>query len=321
VRAVEAALGAGEVVKFEGAPAGWPRLSSNAMGLYLLLAAPVFLLSVAGFAPVVSYGKASVAVPLFLFLVPLIALVEFWRVASFRSTLYVVTDQRVLVLRGVFHVKPCTIFDRRFVEDVKLVDSEPALALEGSGTFVFAGLPAADADAIRVALGRTPMNLPVTTKPRRDELRTAIGALVVFIAAHVFGVVGKRTRDDFSAFDAKVKAAIAAVEAPLVGRDPANFKTGGGDAFYGGIFADQRLEHDVEVLDFSRRDPKAPNQPFSLVRIWVESTLPWGAIFYGPVKTVVRMPETAPLNDEALAALKKEFERAGIDAKWPEGVK
>ncbi len=306
---VDKVLQSGEELRFEARPTGWPPLSPRAFAAYavafVLLALPELAVGAhwITLSPITGAPAFSVPFSFLAIAVGFVALLELYRLARYRSRLYVVTTERVLVLDGVHHVKARAAVAVATVRGAQLVGGEPAI-LTARSKFVLSGLDQVDLESIRNALGNPPLVPPRPSGLLRRRSRTvALVLAVVFVAAvEILGALQRRAHAEFVRVWTAVQGAFSTVERanPLM----VSGHNGHGEfsAFFTGP---EEGTCDCEKPDEGRGIMVAVicRRPFSL----------W------PVRIRVVGYETgrAALNEKFLAELKRELEKAGIEAEWP----
>lgn len=307
--------------EFERAPRGWPALGATALTLYGALLAPVLMLAYAGglsaLGASVRVGASPwpLGVPVWLALLGTLAVIELLRVASFRSTVYVISPGWARVRRGILSVRTRAELPLAGDVRVSLVEGDPCLHAH-AGSLALTGLGPAELDAVRLAVGLPAEGAAVAPARRRRTWLAPLAALALLALAQLLGELGNRARERFRTLEATVTGAVSAAEASVLqrrsGARPADSRSG-----IGGILTDQRAVFEIDLIDTSRREPGRPRQPLTVAAATVECRLPWGVLVYGEPRVVVSQPGAAEADAELLRELRAAFAAAGVDATWP----
>jgi hypothetical protein len=296
----------GEEVLFEGAPAGWRPAS---VAFYVIFFVALIVATLGGEAIPVSVGAAAVNVPIFVPFLGFLAVVELWRLASFRSTLYVITARRIVERRGVLRVRERRHLHREDVKGVELRGGDPCV-LTGRAPFRLVGLGASNLDPVRVALGFPALLAPPPPERTKREalLLVVLGValLASYAASLVFSASARRARDAFDARELDVRAAIVRAEERFAAEHPGGRLTV--DKTYGAqMYAgyDRRYMHLLTVSSPGTGARVPASVRFSLV---------WGFFAWGPSRLDVYAPKPDPDMDELLRDLEQELGKLGIEA-------
>lgn len=311
---LEALLRPGEEVRFERHPLGLPPLSGRMLAAYGVILAIAALPALSGDLIAWPIGKKLVLPLPYMALALLgVAIVEVVRFAEFRSRLYVVTSERVLVFAGLLHATLRGEVERSRIRGIQLLGAEPAIALEEK-KLVLTGLDAVDLESVRASLGDPPL-LPAATltRSRRSRRTLALLLLVVFAAfIELEGWIQRWGTADFKRTTTQVGLAVIAAEAAVSSLvatetgDPVERKCG---------------ELDNSTLFTSRKDFTASMNvdaevAHPIVSAQVRCTRTRNAI---PLHTGVEVirGDDRPENARFLDELRKELARRGIEATWP----
>ncbi|MCO5166269.1 MAG: hypothetical protein M9894_07890 [Planctomycetes bacterium] len=310
-----------EQAEFERAPRGWPPLDATALVVHGALLVPVLLLALAGglsaLGETIRVGASPwpLGLPVWLGLLGVVAAIEVLRVASFRSTVYVISPGRARVRRGIVSVR--TVLELPLAGDVRVTldDGDPCIDAE-TGSLTLKGLGAAELDAVRLALGLPAEGAPPAPARRRRGLVAVVTALALLAGAQAFGAVGNRARARFQALELAVGGAVATAEGRVM-QGRSDLHRGGSRSGIGGILTDQRAEFRSVLHDVSRREPGQPRQPLTVATASVDCRMPWGPLVYGEPRVVVTQDRPGEANEELLRELRAAFAAAGIEATWP----
>ncbi|HZV02315.1 MAG TPA: hypothetical protein VFF73_36745 [Planctomycetota bacterium] len=288
-----------EPVLFEGSPHGWPSPDVMDVTIFALALVPTTALAMAGMDVRLSVLGATVHLPLFLPVLAAIGVYELWRLAVFRSTVYVLTAHALEVRRGVLRGVR-TWFKVQIVPgfQCKLVRGDPAIGVEPHW-IVLKGLGPEARDGVRGALKLPPLAEPPPPAPSKCvERGAALVVLVFLVLAHIDGAISWQERMDFDAFDKKVEQVIVQSEAEYAVTHREHTMNGrGGSSRIRGNLMTQRSE-------------------YWLSHAVVECTLAWGPVAWGRPEVCVR--SSARGQEDFLRLLKSNFDLVGIDATWPE---
>lgn len=309
-----------EPSEFERTPRGWPPLDGAACVFYGALLVPVLMLALAGglstLANTVQVGASPwpLGVPLWLALLAAVGVVEALRVASYRSTVYVISPGRACVRRGILSVR--TRLELPLAGDLRvtLVDGDPCLHT-ASSSLVLTGLGPSEVDAVRLAVGLPAEHAPPAPARRRRGGVAVLAGLALLAAAQALGALGNRDRARFKAFEVAVGDAVSTAQAAVL-RSRTSVRPVGSRSSLLGIFTDQVASFEVDLADTSRREPGQPTQPLTITAVRVECRMPWGALVYGEPRVVVSVGRPAEANTELLRELRAAFAAAGVEATW-----
>jgi hypothetical protein len=308
---VERVLEPGEDLRFEARPSGWPPLTKGAFVLY----AGAFL--VLGFPELVDgprmikvapiHGGAAIDVPFAYLAIAVVfaGLVELVRFARYRSRVYAVTSERVLVLEGILRPRLRGAIALGTVRRLQLLGGEPAI-VTSRGKYVLTGLDTVDLESIRHALGDPPL---LETRPH-GLLRRRFGAFGLVLALlftfglEAFGFLERRASDQFMKTWARVDASLD-VTAKLMDEKlqvTTLTKVGGPSNALFPESASVRIDASGDGSGYAIR----------ITAKRASSLLPFRLL------VSVRETQQLPNNRDFLAALKEELGKAGIEVEWPE---
>ncbi len=310
--AVERFLEPGETVRFEAHARGWPPLTAGSVALYALLVAvgSGFVLCT-GAEFHIRAGSVDVRIPETAVVAALVAVIEVYRMASFRSQFLAVTSERVLVVAGILRSKLRRTVPAGHVKEARLLYEVPTLGLS-SGSWPLPGFDALDLESIANALA-VPTQPPVAAGfvRRRSRLLAATLAVLVSAGAEIDAVLQQRARASFAARAMKIRAAVGLTLRAFTSRYLATNEhpeAGTGEQNVWHTF-DRYTEHEIEV----RRLPR-----WAVVR----TRLSYGFALVPEDPVLVVTWEGDPDFARAvLEDLKKELDAAGIEATWPEAPK
>lgn len=215
--AVSRFLEPGEEASIELAPSGFPPVGWAVAILYVASVLALLTEIAGGRILILDTGTRRLDVPIVVPGMIALAAIELYRIARFRSWLYVVTPRRVLALRGVLWTSVAWSHALEKVGGVTLAHGDPELVTRGGG-LVLTGVGAACLPALRSALPsmKHGASLPEpTTKPRsrRREVVFLVGlvCLVALVQARTWA--WNRAAVQASAFGSGLTSAVSAATA------------------------------------------------------------------------------------------------------------
>lgn len=242
----------------------------------------------------------------------ILAVIEAIRFAEFRSRLYVVTEERILVLGGILHLTLRGDLERRRIRGMQLIGTEPAVATE-ERKLLLTGLDPVDLESVNEALGGMRLLPPIKLRPRAKWRRSFAALIAVLFAAFAEGegVVQRRSEAEFQRTCAKLRSGIGAAEAAIVSE--LALATGETVARRSGELevrnpfrVDARFESRIDIERF-------PFERAVSVETRCERTVNLTVLR----PTVRVLPGEGSANARFLEELRKELARLGIEAEWP----
>lgn len=307
---LERALRPGETVRFEAHAHGPAPLTVAATVVYAQLLGFASLPELIRMRPDVTLGSWEVPLPIPLIALALIAVFELVRVAKFRSRLYVVTDQRVLMLDGILRVKLRFELAASSVESVQVRGGTPAFT--GRSGFTLAGLDSVDAESIAHALGDVPL-LPAREASfvGRHAKAIALAAALLWLPfVEVESVIQERAHAEFLVVSRAAQSAYNAAYCTWV-RDVVRSRPDS----VPNISGDSRLTNMGlwENVHCSYTCRGAMPGDGLAVELRCERPL---SLLPGKPRVLVLEPEVRNENAAFFVELKKELDAAGIEATW-----
>lgn len=313
---LERALRPGEEVRFEARARGWAHLEPIVLVPYSMI------LALAAFqdlwsAPLVAgqIGRFTLALPFQAFALGFIFMSELYRLAIFRSRLYVVTNQRVLRFWGVFRFGLKRATDVGALTGVQLRAGTPTL-LRDRERISLVGLDAVDQESIAAALPGVSVldHMPAGLLHRRASLLAVLVACVFVGLVQVGAFLERRAKAGFQRRWAAVSAAVAAAEGATKKELEAQGLTVRSYSranlmslpFVNVAFVDVNLEaHDAQY------------RGLRMFRVHIEAQQTFDL---APVLVPVVVSQSGgdpEANAVLLAELREAFAASGIEATWP----
>jgi hypothetical protein len=324
VSALEKFLLPDEEIRFEAHARGRPPLTLGAALLY------AFILGVSGLAELgggtidLAIGwtgsGTKVALPILLPAAAIVALIEIYRLAEFRSRIYAITGDRFLVLSGIHRTKLRREVWSGALAGVQVVGGVPEV-YDRRFRYTLDGLDAVDGESIAHALD-VPLHEPQSVgRLRRWRKRIALVLALSFMAVtETEALIQRQQRAAARSTWARATAAFAAVgkatEDAVAATMKHSMKGGGsGSGSSSGPFslsADEDLSW--EILDTDAEPERRERLDVSIKCSWTAGILPRRPTI------VISERKHESANARFFEELRKAFDELGIEATWPNSV-